>query len=182
MELMNFVKRYDNVIGDDYCKYLIEKFEENTEQYETIKQDSADFTQIHLHKHPKWNQDVSTLLDAFKSKIQDYKMQTGVTKEMWPGEWKFENIRMKRYLPNDKEEFRPHVDVNCLDNAARFMVFFLYLDDNEGGMTTFPLINKGSPCKRGSLLMFPPLWPWLHAGTKPIDKPKYIIGSYLHYV
>ena len=71
MELMNFVKRYDNVIGDDYCKYLIEKFEENTEQYETIKQDSADFTQIHLHKHPKWNQDVSTLLDAFKSKISD---------------------------------------------------------------------------------------------------------------
>jgi len=26
------------------------------------------------------------------------------------------------------------------------------------------------------------MWPWLHAGTKPIDKPKYIIGSYLHYV
>ena len=31
------------------------------------------------------------------------------------------------------------------------------------------------------LLMFPPLWPWLHAGNKPIDKPKYILGSYLHY-
>ena len=23
--------------------------------------------------------------------------------------------------------------------------------------------------------------PWLHAGTKPVDKPKYIIGGYLHY-
>jgi len=30
--------------------------------------------------------------------------------------------------------------------------------------------------------MFPPLWPWLHAGLKPIDKPKYMLGSYLHYV
>jgi hypothetical protein len=29
--------------------------------------------------------------------------------------------------------------------------------------------------------MFPPLWPWLHQGMKPIDKPKYMIGSYLHY-
>jgi len=26
------------------------------------------------------------------------------------------------------------------------------------------------------------MWPWLHAGEPPIDKPKYIIGSYLHYV
>jgi hypothetical protein len=26
------------------------------------------------------------------------------------------------------------------------------------------------------------MWPWLHAGELPIDKPKYIIGSYLHYV
>jgi len=30
--------------------------------------------------------------------------------------------------------------------------------------------------------MFPPMWPWLHAGQKPINKPKYIVGSYLHYV
>ena len=39
-----------------------------------------------------------------------------------------------------------------------------------------------SPCKRGSALLFPPMWPWAHAGTKPINKPKYIVGSYLHYV
>jgi len=34
----------------------------------------------------------------------------------------------------------------------------------------------------GRMLMFPPMWTHLHAGTKPIEKPKYIIGSYLHYV
>ena len=37
-------------------------------------------------------------------------------------------------------------------------------------------------CKQGSLLMFPPMWPWLHAGTKPINESKYIMQSYLHYV
>ena len=30
--------------------------------------------------------------------------------------------------------------------------------------------------------MFPPLWPWVHAGMKPINKPKYMVGSYLHYI
>jgi len=29
--------------------------------------------------------------------------------------------------------------------------------------------------------MFPPLWPWMHAGAKPVGKSKYIVGSYLHY-
>jgi len=29
--------------------------------------------------------------------------------------------------------------------------------------------------------MFPPLWPWVHAGMKPVEKPKYMIGSYLHF-
>jgi len=32
------------------------------------------------------------------------------------------------------------------------------------------------------MLMFPPMWPWLHAGTKPINEPKYIMQTYLHYV
>ena len=40
--------------------------------------------------------------------------------------------------------------------------------------------DSQSPMK-GSLLMFPPLWPWLHQGMKPINQPKYIVGSYLHY-
>jgi hypothetical protein len=26
------------------------------------------------------------------------------------------------------------------------------------------------------------MWPWLHQGAKPVDKPKYFLGSYLHYV
>ena len=70
----------------------------------------------------------------------------------------------------------------CINKLLTLGFSKIGYSNNEGGMTTFPLINKGSPCKGGSLLMFPPLWPWLHAGTKPIDKPKYIIGSYLHYV
>ena len=91
-------------------------------------------------------------------------------------------MRLKRYLPNGVDQFGNHVDVADLESARRFLVFFLYLDDNDGGSTTFPDYDVTSKCKKGSLLMFPPLWPWLHAGEKPIDKPKYILGSYLHYV
>ena len=100
---------------------------------------------------------------------------------MWPNSYAFEEIRLKRYLSNGQDEFRPHVDAVSLASAIRFLVFFVYLDDNEKGETAFPQLGVASPCKKGSLLMFPPLWPWLHAGLKPINTPKYMLGSYLHY-
>ena len=50
----------------------------------------------------------------FKDKLQEYKKKVGIVQGMWPREMKFENIRIKRYLPNDKDEFRPHVDVTSL--------------------------------------------------------------------
>jgi len=183
MELMDYVVRVENVISNELCDELIQKFEDNSYQYEDISQSSADFSQIDILRYrTTWGNNSDELLGVFKDKLQEYKKKVGIVQGMWPREMKFENIRIKRYLPNDKDEFRPHVDVTSLENARRFLVFFLYLDDNKGGHTSFPLENKASPCAKGSLLMFPPMWPWLHAGTKPIDKPKYIIGSYLHYV
>ena len=93
-----------------------------------------------------------------------------------------EDIRMKKYLPNDHDEFQAHVDVGDNRNCTRFLVFFVYLTDNEKGGTTFPKLKHSVECKKGSMLMFPPMWTHVHAGEKPKDKAKYMVGSYLHYV
>ena len=47
---------------------------------------------------------------------------------------------------------------------------------------SIPNLDIEIECKQGSLLMFPPMWPWLHAGQKPTRTSKYIMQSYLHYV
>ena len=104
--------------------------------------------------------------------------------QQWPKKHGWESIRIKRYLPNDEDQFDNHVDVMDYDTARRFLVFFIYLDDNFCGQT---VVNPKddlfvSSCKKGSMLIFPPMWPWLHRGAKPIRTPKYIVGSYLHYV
>ena len=65
---------------------------------------------------------------------------------------------------------------------------FLYLSNNAKGETIFLRQNaegwgpKVSSCHRGNMLIFPSLWPWLHRGNFPVTSPKYIVGSYLHYV
>ena len=38
---------------------------------------------------------------------------------------------MKKYMPNNIDEFKEHVDVSDYASARRFLVFFLYLDDND---------------------------------------------------
>ena len=176
-----FIRVFNDVIPHELCDELIKKFEENTDQFDKVEQSSADFTQIDFSQDEMWREERNKLYTILQKQIQEYKMQVGVTEQMWPKRYTFEGMRMKRYMPDGKEEFRPHVDVTGPENMKRFLVFFLYLDDNDEGATTFPLLKKGSPCRKGSMLVFPPMWPWLHAGTKPVDKPKYIIGSYLHY-
>ena len=100
-------------------------------------------------------------------------------------------------MPNTTDEFPEHVDVRERSTARRFLVMFAYLTNNEEGETEinvksdyegkdYELSRKGalisSPCNQGSILLFPPMWPWVHTGMAPAKTAKYIIGSYLHYV
>ena len=89
-------------------------------------------------------------------------------------------------LSNNKtlteDEFQTHVDVTNYNSARRFLVFFMYLNNNDGGNTTFPDYDIEIKPEAGKVLVFPPLWTFKHTGEKPINQPKYIIGSYLHYV
>jgi len=183
-----FVKVYHNAIPDDFCDKLIKQYDDNPQQwYHQDRKNEArnfkmSFSQIHIQEHDIWKSDVERLLATYKIYLKQYRENCGITDNMWPINHTYEPIRMKRYLPNGKDMFGSHVDVTDYNTARRFLVFFLYLDNNEAGQTTFGRTDFSASCKKGSLLMFPPMWPWLHAGEKPINKPKYIVGSYLHYV
>ena len=177
-----YIRRYDNVISPELCDTLIDRFENNPDQYEKQKQGEMSFTQIHLLKHKEWAEDTATIAQSLMKQVEKYKEECNIVGNMWPEQFSLAPLRLKRYLPDGTDQFGNHVDVNNHESARRFLVFFLYLDDNEKGSTSFPQHNIMSECQKGSCLIFPPMWPWLHAGEKPINKPKYIVGSYLHYV
>jgi len=179
----NFIKVYNNVIEPELSQQLIAMFEESEHQHEEIVLEGhRSFKQVTLQNHPEWEPFVKPLQDKFYSYIDKYMNDCEVTDKMFPEQFAFEAFRLKRYMPNDVDEFNDHVDVGNHSSARRFLVFFLYLNDNEGGSTDFPQFNLSVKPVTGKMLMFPPLWTHLHAGRKPIDTPKYIIGSYLHYV
>ena len=178
-----YIRVYKNVISDDFCDKIVAKFEKNSSQMEIVDNEQRpSFQQINLHQHDEWAKFRSSLDIVFKKYLKEYKEDCSITEYHWPEQYGFEQYRMKRYLPNNKDQFKAHVDVQNYDTARRFLVFFLYCDNNEAGQTLLSDLGISVPCTKASLLMFPPLWTYLHTGIKPIAKPKYIIGSYLHYL
>ena len=147
------------------------------------------FEQLTLVEHEEWQSVQNGMLEVFQDYIMHYKIDCSIGKNQWPETYGYEAIRMKRYLANDYDRFDPHVDVMNHETAKRFLAFFIYLNDvEEGGETEF--LNLKMPGtfipyqvkpKQGRLLMFPPMWPWYHAGLKPLSGMKYLLHSYCHY-
>ena len=132
---------------------------------------------------PIWKKDHKLLVDRTAEVLRDYGQELNLDARLIPEKYGFEEFRMKRYDNNDTDEFGPHVDVIDYNSARRFIVCFYYLNDvEEGGETAFPHLDVDFKPKKGACLVFPPLWLYLHEGRKPISGPKYIIGTYLHYI
>lgn len=186
----NFITVYENVLTPNDCQTLIDKFEANPQcQKNELKQDKnshwkMQFTQINFLENEEFAEQVTKLQPLFLQAINAYKKDHHIQPHQWPEQFKLEPIRMKRYLPNTEDGFGEHVDVSDYASARRFLVFFIYLnDDFEGGETSFKQFNIKVKPKQGSLILFPPMWNWLHqAHAVTGNNPKYIVGSYMHYV
>ena len=178
----NYIREYEEVLDRSICKQLIEKFEINKDQQvNTNLKGHRNFTEINLNQHDDWKNIVADLYQHLTPYVKRYAKYVGIGPTQWPTHFGWEQMRFKKYEPNDLDEFKEHVDVGNYETARRFLVFFLYLNDNEEGWTSFSNYDMKVQPKTGKLLMFPPTWTYLHAGHKPIKTPKYILGSYLHY-
>jgi len=187
---MEYINYWDNVLTKDVCKAIIDRFEDKTEQQELILYEGhRRFNEINITKHlDDWSDIQNILLDSMQLHLGKYMRQFGIDGKNWPKDLAYEEFRIKKYEPNDLDEFKLHVDVGDYASARRFLVMFFYLNDvEEGGETIF---KKGLGSKvelsvkpqTGRMVMFPPMWTHPHAGLKPISGPKYIVGGYLHYL
>ena len=105
--MKKYIRTYDNVLPHALCKTLIDKFEINKDQHiKTDLDDHRHFTEININEHQDWSVIVKSLYNGLKPYIQKYKEDCDIQPKQWPEQYGFEQIRMKRYLPNDKDEFK----------------------------------------------------------------------------
>ena len=110
-----------------------------------------------------------------------YKRQDiGYYDDILPQKYGFEEMRVKKYDVGDS--FDTHVDVSDYASARRWLAFLVYLNDNfTGGETEF-VDGKMIHPKTGSVLVFPSLWTFPHAGLPVKSGTKYILTTYFHYI
>ena len=177
----DLIRIYEDAFDSEECQLLIDLFESRSDYHEThvhrwSKLTAYNISETHLELK---------LYHILHTYIEEYKKDVLVDSIQWVPDdcWEFSQLRIKRYLP-DTEEFPLHVDARDKILSNRFLAFFLYLDDNKEGETVFHFKDDTfiSPCKKGNLIIFPPLWPWPHEGRKPVEKPKYIMGGYLNFL
>ena len=185
----NYIRIYQDVISDDKCQYFIDKFE-SYPQFHRIQNtgNNKTLTNINLmntgDQTNPFKEDSKNIVNSLLNCVELYKKDLGIKPEHWPPKFGIEDIKLKKYLPNTTDEFPDHADSLTKESSGRFLVMFLYLTDNDQGQTTFR--TKGSnvaiSCRKGTALIFPPFFPWVHAGRAPVKVPKYLLGTYLSYI
>lgn len=182
MQLSDLVRVYPSTLSLDDCQQLIDGFEARAAEH-LIHQGEGNaprFAELNLTQ--AWGEGHDLAFGAILPVFEAYSRELQILPAQWPAEMAFEELRMKRYRASSDDCFPDHVDVGDHASARRFLAALLYLNDvEEGGETDFPLWGQTIRPRAGSVLVFPPLWPWLHGGRCATSQPKHIISSYLHY-
>ena len=184
----------DGVVSKEMASEMIDKFEavnigdeKRVSQMEWDK-DYRQFTELNLTAHKDFVDIHNALIDRQCEVYNEYRKRAAGDFLLPIEGCGFEGIRMKKYAPNDYDQFGWHADVGDVRSARRSLAMFTYLNDvEEGGETLF---DVGLPDgkfltiipKCGRMVIFPPMWMFPHKGNKPVSGPKYIVSQYTHYL
>ncbi|MGB6946567.1 MAG: 2OG-Fe(II) oxygenase [Bryobacteraceae bacterium] len=175
--LADHVMVFAGALSAEHCQALIDRFESSSDHESCQLEAGYSFLQLNVTQ--KWPDQNEILVPIFLSYFNRY--QALVNARFWPPRFCFEQLRMKRYLPNGRDSFPLHVDVMGQTAARRFMTAIIYLNAPAGGETVFPNLDISVAPEPGKLLAFPPIWLFPHAGRPPQSSSKYILHTYLCY-
>lgn len=175
MKLTDFIRIYENVISDKECDQIIQLAEKKG--FQLYDEPGYKFLQVNLNQSG-----LSNLAQNFASVAsyiaKDYfnRLQFSEFIDVQG----FEEVRIKKYPIGSNYEFKTHIDAADKSSSLRYLVFILYLNDNNGH-TVFDKLNFKYKPKKGSIIVLPPFWMFPHSGETPTDYDKYIMMTSLHF-
>ena len=177
--LADYIMVFDDTFPADFCDATVARFEQDSRHVERDAERRS-FTELDITELADWQKELGFLRNTMAEKAKLYQQEL---KAFFPDQFRWGNCRIKRYAPNDKHEFGRHVDAINMGSAPRFLAMFCYLNDVEkGGETWFERLDMKIKPVKGRMVLFPPLWLYVHSGCKPVSNAKYFIGTYLLFV
>ena len=186
MQLSDYCIVIDNHMDDNTCNDIIELFHEESESHGRHQAGSSfdvyNFTQNENDNSQLYDTCIGYLLQAiqeYRYRIKDFAKWTPDGKTT---EFGCEDLRVKCYHDYSKDHFIPHVDATNWMEARRYLTFIWFLNNADGGDFMFDNFEMKIIPKKGSILIFPPLWLFPHKTAEVKSGEKYILHTYLHYI
>lgn len=178
MNMRDHIKLYDGKLwyNDFVCNELIQLFTKHEEAIEHHDTPGYKFDQLNLNRI---RPDIAQAFAKMCHELAKFYFRDLNVSEYIP-KYGFEEVRMKRYKPNDGN-FKPHVDVVDHASAKRFLTFIMYLNNNDGN-TEFTNLDYSVQPETGKVLVFPPTWMFPHVGQTPTTGEKFIMMTSLTYL
>ncbi len=130
-----------------------------------------------------------TLIEKFESHSEQHeRMNTKDAKKLEDGVYVrgsmlFDELHLWKYMDTWKEDVDKLASIFTKNVDDYKSEFSAHCFPKKYGFEPFKMNQDViTDCTKGSMVIFPPMWPWLHRGTKPIKSPKYFMGGYLHYI
>jgi hypothetical protein len=199
-----YCRAYDDFLSPEECEEYIDKYEEtlrvDNEKWKNlsvcIRDDGSkeiacgmcNCDRMGPMEYERFSELNDMLIHKWHGAVNRYTKDCDIDKIQWPKDVGWEELRIKRFKVNEKENhgLSDHVDVYSHAHSKRFLCLMVYLnDDFEDGETYFPLFDIKVKPKQGRLLIFPPTWNYLHRGIPPRSPSKrgakYFIMTHLNY-
>jgi hypothetical protein len=207
---MDFIHRIPNLLSEDFCKDIIEKFEKSSlkkkgasykiingkviqvledtiidETFESNKQstDISIYPNFLLNddvKKENWDDLLEKLHNCLFLGLQSYTDEHDIINVLEATE--LEGYNIQKYLPGEGF-FNWHCENSGYDfGGRRCFAWMIYLNDVEDGGTEFKVQNHVEKAETGKFVIWPAYWTHVHKGQISYTKTKYIITGWFKHI
>jgi hypothetical protein len=178
MNVKDTIGIYPGTLSDELCDQLIEAFHQYEEHHyqgvtaSGMDKNYKDTTDFDLMKVPELEGLVEQIVDAANEKIDLYVRRYRTTYyPVW---------QLQRYEKGVGHFKSFHTEGEYSEFCDRLFAVMFYLNDvEEGGETEFLHQSLWVRPTKGTFLIWPAPWPYVHRGHVPVSNDKYILTTWL---
>lgn len=192
MNVKDTIGIYPGTLSNETCDRLIEVFHQYEEYHHQgitasgLDKRFKDTTDFDLMKVPELEELVDEIVDAANEKIDLYVRRYRTTEEFDTHDYLFGRgtyypvWQLQRY-EKGKGHFKSfHTEGEYHEFHNRLFAVMFYLNDvEEGGETEFLHQSLMVQPTKGTFLVWPAPWPYVHRGHVPESNDKYILTTWL---
>jgi hypothetical protein len=200
---MDFIHRIPNLLSDDFCKDLIEKFENSKFKTKGVSyvnrngviertddDNSKVSTDISIYPkfvsvaekegEPDWFDFIEYINQKLQKGLDEYMIEHTALEHIQ--QFDLEGYNIQRYLPGEGF-YNWHCENSGYTlGGDRVLAWMFYLNDVEDGGTEFKSQNHTEKAEAGKFLIWPAYWTHTHRGQISNTKTKYIVTGWFHHI